>query len=101
MSSTFVKHVDPAWTASEQPCSVCGQAYEYQPTIGWIMLGPCDHCADGIPGMGKWRWLEDGSSQWKLNDNDRWRTLSPAQVRIKDTEERAAIEAIRRRRRQN
>ncbi len=93
--------VHPNGPAIERPCPGCGQAYQYRPNIAWIMLGPCDQCAVGIPGTGIWGRLADGRPQWKLNDEDEWRALTPAQAVIKDAEERAAIEAIGRRRRQN
>jgi hypothetical protein len=101
MSSNHVNWIRPVDPAIDRPCRGCGQVYQYRQNIGWIMLGPCDRCAEGIPGAGTWGRLEDGRARWKLNDEDPWRTLTLAQAVIKDAEERAAIEAIRRRRRQN
>lgn len=101
MSIVHDTWVGPPDRAIDRPCPGCGQVYRYHPNIGWIMRGPCDRCAESIPGSGIWGRLDDGRSQWKLNDADEWRTLTLAQVMAKDTEERAAIEAIRRRRRQN
>lgn len=91
----------PVVRAIDPPCPGCGQAYQYRPSIGWIMLGPCDRCAESIAGTGIWGRHDDGRLRWKLNDADEWRTLTFAQVRIKGAEERAAIEAAGRRRRQN
>ena len=101
MPSNHDKWVDPLAPASDRPCPRCGQAYQYHPSIGWIMLGPCDHCAESLPGTGSWGRLANGSPQWRLHPEDEWRTLTPAQAAIKDAEEHTAVEAIRRRRRLN
>jgi hypothetical protein len=62
------------------------------------MLGPCDRCAENLPGTGKWGRLANGRQLWKLHDEDAWQALTPPQVTIKDAEERYAIQAMRRRR---
>jgi hypothetical protein len=98
MAGSQGTYLDPTTPSADQPCSGCGQSYQYRPSIDWVMHGPCDQCAEGIPGIGQWGWLDDGRPIWRLNDEDPWQTLTLPQVTIKDAEERAAIQAIRRRR---